>query len=230
MFFFRQLRILLRLRKSHKRHVQADIRTPDVVVLDVGCRTVIQLLRCGLLLEFRREVHDLRALVGVVVRRRGMHHRVFQGDDNFITVRVLPRPERTDACVGAFDVLFLFQVGQVLPVADRDAFVIAPGVVQDGIVAVEFPLAAIDVDNGPLLSEKQRAQVVRLCDFEPVCGRRRSKARLIGQRERIILGAVLHKPGQGVSKPCRRKAHDRDVRHLVANVLRVNLNHAGERL
>ena len=128
-----------------------------------------------------------------------MKHLLRQREDG-IRLVLLPLPVRTDAGIGAADILLLFEVGQVLPVADGDAVVSAPLVMEDGAVAVILPLAAEGIDDRAFFSEEQSSQIVRLLHLEGIT-RRCPELTFFREGERVRLGCVGLETRHGLVDP-----------------------------
>ena len=158
-----------------------------------------------------------------------MQHLFRQIHHNIRTVLILTLPKRTDAGVGVLDVLLLLEIGEVLAVADGHAVVLATALVENGGKVVKLPLATEGVNDGPLLPEQKRPEVAGFGYLEGI-GKRRAKPAFLFNREGVVLCGVGFQPLKGRVHAGCRKGHHRDVAHLVADVLRINLHHTGQRL
>ena len=223
------IRIFLGLMQRNKGHIQAHSRSTDVIVLNIFLTLYPEFLCCGSGLEIGRKVHNLGSLVRVVGCGGGMQHLFRQIHDHIRTVLILTFPEGADASVGVLDVLFLFQIRQVLAIADGHAIVLAPVLVEDSGKVIKFPFAAECINDGTFLTEQKRSEVAGLRHLEGIrqC---RTEAALLRNGEGVVLRRVGHKPFKGRFHAGCRKGHHRDVGHLIADVFRIDLHHTGQGL
>ena len=134
---------------------------------------------------------------------------------------LIVHPVGVDAGVHVRAVFFLGQVGQILPVADRNATVCAPPGVQLYSVVVPLVFAAIHVQYGAVHAAQQAAQAGRF-------GVRKlgSGGQVRPDRKRAVNGSVGFQPlhGQGRRTGCKRR--NRHTAQIVADMLCVDCHQA----
>ena len=145
----------------------------------------------------------------------------------FRSIFIEPLPVWTDSGVGVLYVLLLFEVGEILAVADGHTPVFSSFLVKDGFEMVKLPLATKGINHRAFASKKKCTQIDRLGHFERF-SQCRTKGTFLFNGERILLCRVILQTLKGRIHSNRLKGKDRDVAHVVADMFGIDFHDSRE--
>ena len=102
------------------------------------------------------------------------------------SIFIEPLPVGTYSGVGVLDVLLLFEVGEILAVADGHTSVLSSFLMEDCPKMVKLPFATEGINHRTFAPKKKCTQVVWLGHFERI-SQSRAKGTFLFNGERILL-------------------------------------------